>query len=209
MRCEICGAEYGLSHSCSGIAPPLTEAEEETPPPGLALGYYLRLAFNIARWNAVDIRRAARDPDALFYGAVFSALTAAMIFLGAALPRMLRDPALNAGKLTWELLLGLPFVWLSLGVIAIAQIGVCHLAAKWFLDANGTWIGATRPLLLGWFVNILDVIPVIGPAAAATAWTAVMTRTLEETEGIGRRGALALCAGINAIFLALQYLLPH
>lgn len=209
MRCEICGVEYGLSHSCSGIAPPATEQEDTAPPQGMALGYYLRLTYGIARWDGPAIRRAARDTDSLFYGAVFCAITAAFIFLATALPQMVRDPAANQGKFLWELVLGLLFVWLSLGLIALVQLGLCHLVAKWFFGATGTWAGVTRPLLLGWFVNVLYVIPVIGPVAAAIAWTAVMARIFEEADGIGRRQSFLICGGINGIFLAAQYFLPH
>ncbi|MGB2621930.1 MAG: hypothetical protein WA857_04925 [Candidatus Acidiferrum sp.] len=198
-----------MSHSCSGIPPPATEQENTAPPPGMALGYYLRLAYDVARWDGPAIRRSARDTDSLFYGAVFCAITAALIFLATALPRMLRDPAANQGKFLWELVLGLLFVWLSLGLIAFVQIGLCHLVAKWFLCGRGTWAGVTRPLLLGWFVNLLYAIPVIGPAAAAIAWTAVMARIFEEADGISRLQGFLICGGINAIFLAAQYILPH
>ncbi len=209
MRCEVCGMDYGLSHSCSGIGPPLTAEEQAAPPPSIAAGYYLRLAFDIARWDNVAIRRAARDPDSLFYGAVLCAVTSAIIFLGTALPRILRDSAVNAGKLFWQVLLGLLFVWLSMGLIAIAQVVFCHLIGKWFLGARGTFVGITRPLLLGWFVNCLILIPFAGPFAAAIAWTAVMARVFEEADGIARTQAWFISGGINAIFLALQYLLPH
>jgi len=209
MRCELCGMDYGLTHSCSGIAPPLTAEEAVPPPPGIAPGYYFRLAFGIARWDDVAIRRAARDPDSLFYGAVFCALTAAIIFLGTALPSMLRDRVLSAEKLFWQVLLGFLFVWLSLGVMALVQIVLCHLVAKWFFAATGTLVGVTRPLLLGWFVNGLIVIPLVGPLAAAIAWTAVLMSVFEEADGIRRMQAFLISAGINAAFLALQYFLPH
>jgi hypothetical protein len=209
MRCEVCGMDHGLSHSCSGIAPPRTHAEAASSPPGIAPGYYLGLAFRIARWDDVAIRRAARDPDSLFYGAVFSALTAAVIFLGTAFPRMVREHAWGAGKFFSELLLGMLFVWLSFGCIAFLQIGLCHLLAKWFIGGTGTLVGVTRPLLLGWFVNFLLLIPVVGPMVAAIAWTAVMLRVVEEADHVPRFPAFLLSGGVIGTFLALQFLLPR
>jgi hypothetical protein len=66
-----------------------------------------------------------------------------------------------------------------------------------------------RPLLLGWFVNGLILMPVVGALAAAIAWTAVLMMVFDELDGIGRLQAFLISAGINAIFLALLYLLPH
>jgi len=34
MQCTVCGQDYGLTHTCAGIAP-MTTAEEMAPPPGL------------------------------------------------------------------------------------------------------------------------------------------------------------------------------
>jgi len=44
---------------------------------------------------------------------------------------------------------------------------------------------------------------------AAIAWTAVLMMVLEKVDGISRLQALLISAGINAIFLALIYTLPH
>jgi hypothetical protein len=209
MRCQVCGMDYGVSHNCSGIAPLLTPEEAAPPPEGFSPVYYLRMAFHIARWDDLAIRRASRDPHALLYGALFSAISAAMIFLVTALPKMLTREGATAGTIFWGLLLGLVFVWVYMGAIAIFQFGLCHLIARWFLGATGTFFGVMRPLLLGWFVNGLILIPVVGTLAAAIAWTAVLMMVFEEVDGIGRLQAFFISAGINAIFLALLYLLPH
>jgi hypothetical protein len=131
-------------------------------------------------------------------------MAAAIIFLATALPRMLGDPNRTPGKLGWELALGLPYVWLTLSVLAFVQLGLCHLVAKWFFEAKGTFVGVMRPLLLGWFVNVLMVIPVLGSYAAAIGWTAVLTLVFEEADGIERMQAFLISAGINVFFLALQ-----
>lgn len=209
MQCQVCGMEYGLSHNCSGVAPALSPEEAAPVPEGFAPIYYLRLAFHIARWNDVAIRRASRDPNALAYGAALCALSAAIIFLVTALPKMLTREGATAGTIFWGLLLGLVFVWVYMGAIALIQFGLCHLIARWFLGATGTFFGVMRPLLLGWFVNCLILIPVAGTLAAAIAWTAVLMMVFEEVDGIGRLQAFLISAGINAVFLVLQFLLPH
>jgi predicted exporter len=53
------------------------------------------------------------------------------------------------------------------------------------------------------------LIPVVGALASAIAWTAVLMMVFEEVDGIGRLEAFLISAGINAIFLALLFLLPH
>jgi hypothetical protein len=209
MQCPVCGMNYGVSHNCSGVAPVLSAEEAAPVPEGFAPIYYLRLAFNIARWDDVAIRRASRDPNALLYGVVFSMMSAAIIFLGTALPKMLTREGATAGTIFWGLLLGLVFVWVYMSAIAFIQFGLCHLIARWFLGATGTFFGVMRPLLLGWFVNCLILIPVVGPLASAVAWTAILMMVFEEVDGIGRLPAFLIAAGINAIFLVLLYLLPH
>jgi len=208
MKCEVCGMDVGLSHICSGIGPPRTAEEEEPPPEGIAPGYYLRLALRIVFWDEVAVRRAARDPDSLFYGAIFSAITASMVFLVTALRGILHREGATPGTIFWSLLLGLVFVWVTLGIIALIQVGVCHFIAKALFGATGRFVGVIRPLLLGWFVNGLAAIPVVGAVAAALAWTAVLTLVFAEVDGIGKMPALVISAGINLCFLTLQFLLP-
>ena len=208
MRCAVCGMEYGLSHNCSGIAPLLTAEETAPPPTGFSPGYYLRLAFNIARWDEISIRRASRDPNSLFYGAVLWAISAAIILLGTALPGMLRHSPWSTEVFVLGLILGLLFVWVYLGAVVLIQLSLCHLIAKWFFGATGTYLGVMRPLLLGWFVNCLIPIPFVGILAAAIAWTAVLMLVFEEVDGIGRLQAFGISAGINVCFTALQFMIP-
>lgn len=209
MRCQACGMEYAGAHDCSGVAPHLIPDDMKPPPEGICPGHYLRMAFDIGRLDGVAIRRASRDSDALFYGAVFSTISAAIIFLVTALPKMLTRGGATAGTIFWGLLLGLVFVCLYSGVIALVQIGAGHFIARCFLGGMGTFFGLLRPALLGWFVNCLTPIPVVGLPAAAIAWTAVLMKAVEEVDGIGRLPAFLISAGINAVFLALVYLLPH
>jgi hypothetical protein len=209
MQCPACGMNYGVSHNCSGVVPNLPAEEAAAVPEAIAPIYYLRLAFHIARWDEVAMRRASRDPYALLYGVVFSMISAAIIFLVTALPGMLTRQGRNAETIFWGLLLGLLFVWVYMGAIAFLQLGLCHLVARWFLGATGTFFGVARPLSLGWFVNGLILVPVVGVLASAIAWTAVLMMVFEEVDGIGRLEAFLISAGTNAIFLVLLYIVPH
>jgi ABC-type Na+ efflux pump permease subunit len=109
---------YGVSHTCSVVAPILPAEEAAAVPEGIAAIYYLRLAFNIARWDDLAIRSASRDPQALLYGVVFSMISAAIVFLVTALPGMLARQGATAGTIFSGLLLGLLFVWVYMGAIA-------------------------------------------------------------------------------------------
>jgi hypothetical protein len=209
MQCPACGMNYGVSHNCSGVAPILPAEEAAAVPDPIAPVHYLRLAFRIARGDHVAIRRASRDPQALLYGVVFSMISAAIIFLVTALPGMLARQGRNAGTIFWGLLLGLLFVWVYMGAIAFLLLGLCHLIARWFFGATGTFMEVMRPLLLGWFVNGLMLVPVIGALASAMAWTAVLMMVFLEVDGIGRLEAFLVSAGTNAIFLVLLYTVPH
>ncbi len=209
MRCEACGMVYAGAHECAADAP-LRVPEEMLPPPdGICPGYYLGMAFRIVGWDGAAIRRTANDPDALFYGAIFSTIAAGVIFLVTALHKMLTREGATAGTIFWGVLLGVVFVCVYSGAVAVVQIGVCHAIARWFLGGTGTLFGVMRPALLGWFVNCLTPTPVVGPPAAAIAWTAVLMKILEEVEGVSRVQAFLISAGINGIFLALVYLSAH
>ncbi len=209
MQCQVCGMEYAGSHDCSGGVAHAMPEKMKPPPDGICPGYYLGMALRIARWDGLVIRRISRDSDALFYGAIVGAISAAIIFLVTALPKMVTRDGATAGTIFWGLLLGLTFVWCYMGLIAMLQVGVAHFIARCFLGGTGTLFGVMRPALLGWFVNCLTPIPIVGPPAAAIAWTAVLMMVLEEVDGIGRLPAFLISAGINGIFLALLYLLAH
>ena len=53
-------------------------------------------------------------------------------------------------------------------------------------------MGVMRPLVLGWFVNVLILIPVVGIYAAGIAWTAVLMLVFEEVDGIERTQAFLI-----------------
>jgi hypothetical protein len=210
MRCAVCGMDYGLSHNCSGIAPLPTPEETAPPPAGFAPLYYLRLAFDIARWDDVSIRRASRDSNALYYGAALWAISVMVIFLRTAIPALARLQGPSAAPVI-GLIVGVVFMLVYMALIVVIQLGLCHLIAKWFFGATGTFVAVMRPLLLAWFVNGLILIPYFGMLAAGIAWTAVLMMVFEEVDGIGRLQAFGISAGINVCFILLQYVLrpPH
>lgn len=61
MQCTVCGQEYGLAHTCAGVAP-LTTPEETVPPSGLRFApiHYFGEAVKILCWDDAAVRRASR-----------------------------------------------------------------------------------------------------------------------------------------------------
>ncbi len=203
MICNVCGQEYGLAHNCSGVAATMTPEESAPFPTGFAPLYYLRLAFNIVRWDEVSIRRASRDPMALVYGVCIWAITAWLILYYTALPQMLGAMRLRGPEAIIGLIFGFVVATFVMAVITFVQLALCHLIAKWFFDGKGTLLGVLRPLLLAWYVNALTPLPIAG-AISAIAWIAVLMLVFEEVEGIGRLQAFLISAGVNVCFFLLQ-----
>src|SRR5438094_9819303 len=87
------------------------------------------------------------------------------------------------------------------------QLGRCQLTATWCCDGSGSYLGVMRPLLLGWFVNCLVLIPTARTLATAITWTAVLMMVFEEVEGISRLQAFGISAGINVCFFILQLMM--
>ena len=199
--------DYGLSHHCTGIAP-LVSADETAPAPtGFSPGYYLRLALNIVRWDDVAIRRASRDPNATYYGAVFWGFAAVIIMIGTTFPVTLQAIRLQRPEILVSVAIAVILGLVALALMTFVQLGLCHLIAKWFFAGKGNYLAVMRPLLLGWFVNCLILIPVAGALASAITWTAVLMIVFEEVEGIERLQAFGISAGINVCFFFLQLLM--
>ncbi|MGH9792616.1 MAG: hypothetical protein ACRD5W_15515 [Candidatus Acidiferrales bacterium] len=181
-------------------------ADETAPAPsGFAPYYYARLAFNIARWDDVSIRRASRDSKAGVYGAFFWAISVTILLFFTLIPQVQRAEDLSRPASIIGLAIGLLFALVAMAILTVAQLGLCHLIAKWLLSATGTFAAVMRPLLLGWFVNLLILIPVIGQLAAAIAWIAVLMLVFEEVDGISRLQAFLISAIVNVSFLFLQF----
>ena len=209
MVCNVCGLEYGLSHNCPG---PLSAAGQDILSAGLqaptdgGLGYYLGEAYKIVRWDDIAIRRTAKDSRATLYAVLFWLAAMLFILLPTSLQVLSRVLA-NANPIATVIgtVVGLTVGLFVMGLITFAQLGLCHLIAKWFFGATGKFIELMRPLLLGWFVNCLMLIPVAGMLLAAVGWTAVLMMVFEEVDGIGRLQAFGISAGINICFFILQF----
>lgn len=209
MRCDVCGLEYGMAHNCPG---PMTSAGQEILDAGLqapsdgGLGYYLGEAWKIVRWDDVAIRRNAKDRKATFYAIPIWLVSVLIVLIATSAPAMSRAlPPGNPAVLILGVAVGLTFGLAMMAAIVFVQLGLCHLIAKWFFGASGRFVELMRPLLLGWFVNCLVLIPVAGTLLAAIAWTAVLMMVFEEVDGIRRLQAFGISAGINICFSAIQF----
>jgi hypothetical protein len=207
VQCPLCGIEYDLSHKCYGVAsdPAPEEAWPNTGGFGFAPGHYVRMGFEIALLKGVAIRRAACDPNAIAYGAVFCAISAATIFLMSALPSMLRRPAASLETIALGILLGFIFSWVYLGLIVVGQLSLCHILAKVVFDGKGTLLGVMRPSLLAGFVSCLVLIPDLGVFAVAAAWSAIVGRVLQKVNRLPRLPAYLIPGVINFLFFGLTY----
>ena len=197
MRCDLCGLEYGLSHNCAGISP-LVLPGELAAPPGLRFApfYYLEESFKILTWNDVAVRRAAKDNNSLVYG--FSILA-----LGTAVPfefLLLRNWGLGY-EAPWKLA-GLRFGQTLATVLVwiILQIGLSHVLAKIFFDAEGSYIELMRAYMLGQMFRWLAVIPVVGGLLAGLGGIATLMIVFEEVDKVERMKAFMLAAAIGIIF---------
>jgi hypothetical protein len=197
MQCAVCGQDYGLTHTCTGIAPMAT-AEETAPPPGLRFApvYYLNEAFKILCWDDAAVRRASRDNNSLLYGLLILLIAPAFPFgllayrdisLGYPVPW-----ALIASRYGMVLLYSL--VWIFL------QIGLSHLLAKTLFDAKGSYVAIMRAYLLGQMYRWLSVVPIAGGILTVAGGVAVLMLVFEEVDGIERMKAFGLAASIGVIF---------
>lgn len=208
MICAVCGQDFGLAHNCAGIAPAVMPEDVAPRPEGFAPFYYVELAYKIARWDDVSIRRASRDPLAIVYGTLFWLISVVALYVSRVFRFLLVWNDLSRTTID-RILVGLVAGVAISAIITITQIGLCHLIAMLFLRGIGTFAGVLRPLLLAWFVNLLVLIPVAGPLAAMIAWSAVLMLVFEEVDGIGRVQAFVISYGINFGFFVLQAILVH
>ena len=200
-----------MAHNCpgaiTGSALDILNAGMEAPTNG-GIGYYLGEAFKIVRWDDVAIRRNAKDQRATMYAVVIW-LAAIFLFLCLSTwPYWFTTPvAANPSKLILVLATGVIFMFVVLAIVTLVQLSLCHSIAKLLFGAKGRFIEVMRPLLLGWIVNLLGVIPVAGTLFAAIGWTAVLMMVFEEVDEIERLQAFGISAGINVVFTVLMFML--
>jgi hypothetical protein len=197
MQCAVCGQDYGLTHTCTGIAP-LQAAEETAPPPRLRFApvHYINEAFKILSWDDAAVRRASKDNNSLLYGFLIVAIAPALP-LGAL---MLRDVQLGY-PVPWELVISRYGMALLGSLIWIVlQIGLSHILAKALFEAKGSYVEIMRAYLLGQLYRWLIVVPVVGGLAMGVGGIAVLMLVFEEVDGIERMKAFGLAASIGVIF---------
>ena len=147
MKCDICGQDYGVAHNCPGVVAASMTQEEAAPfPTGFAPLYYLRLAFNIARWDDVSIRRASRDSNAGIYGVALWAIAAMTILGFTALPQMLRTIHASGPTLIIGLGVGLIFGLVVMGLITLYSAWTMPSRCQMVLWRHGNSNGCHAPL---------------------------------------------------------------
>lgn len=203
-QCPVCGRPYGVTHSCPGPASAQTAIPTKWPvPSGFAPVRYFRQALAIAQLDDDAILAASVDKNALFYGLVLwlagQVLGSTVALWGAATP-----PGVPRG-----LVIAVSAVFLILvnALSVLLQFGLCHLLARLFFGARGTFLGVLRPLLLGSLVAWLAVVPLIGMLAAGLWSIALMMVVFEDVDGIERLQAFGLSAVIGGAFWVLAGLL--
>jgi hypothetical protein len=203
-RCPVCGQEYGLTHACPGpITVDPAAAAEWNRPEGLAAGHYLRLAWAIARFEDAAITAAAQDKEALFYGGLIWIIGQIFIFAGQLVPGVARGINVNWAAIVVGVVLMIFFD----AILVLAQYGLCHLLARWWFGATGSYLGILRAMLLGSIVVWVAVIPLVGIFVAGLWALAVLMRVFEEVDGIERMQAFGLSFGVGALFMILNFAL--
>lgn len=199
MICASCGQSYGLTHNCSGIAPQL-ESEERPAKIGFPPAYYFTQGWKIIFWDSAAIRRNSRDSNALFYGILFW-------IIGASLPLLVNIAIAKSNGVTLDpqkLTLSLAIIAIGL-LVEFLRFGICHLLAKQFFGADGTFMPLIRSLFLGSVASWLIVVPVIGSLLVGIASTIVIMVVFEEIDHIERLQAFLLAVGVNVAFAVLIY----
>jgi hypothetical protein len=199
MKCQVCGQEYGAAHNCAGTAAAADISVVPPPPAGFALLHYLGEAFRIAKWDDVAIRRTINDPRAVLYGVIVYAV---VVSLQLAIPVA---KLLLAGRIEHSVIIASSLAILLLGsaFLDFIRVGVCHCLSVWFAGGSGKFSQLFGPLLLGSIVNILVLIPYVGPLAAALAWIAVFAMILQEVHGIAPRTAFLFSASVGILFFLI------
>jgi hypothetical protein len=193
-QCPVCGRTYGVTHSCPG--PPAADsavAAKWVAPAGFAPLHYFRQALAIARLDDGAVVAASRDRSAIVYGVLIWIFGQLFIFASSWWTRDTKSARVSLPVLLFALV----FLVLLDMIFVLAQYGLCHLLARWWFRARGTYAGVLRPLLLGSVVTWLGIIPFVGIMIAGLWGIAVMMIVFEDVDGIGRLKAFGLSAAIG------------
>ncbi len=191
MLCPVCGAEYGVVHTCPG-AP--AAALEPPPPLEFAPVRYFRQGVAIARWDHAAIQRASRDNGALLHGLLFWSVGVVLITL-----RDILAVVRTGRELSWlGVIVAFPLTFVVTAAWQLAYFGICHLIAKRLFNGSGTFMGIVRPMMLSSFLLWLSVIPLVGPLVAGVWWgLAILLWVFEEVERMERLKALLIVIAMN------------
>lgn len=199
QRCEVCGQSFGLTHSCPGALPP-AEPSKWIAPAGLAPGFYFKLAIGVARLEDDAILEASRAPEAMLYGVLIWLIGAMLAFSVGVVAAAASGAPLNPAALV----IGGLVVIVAGAILTIAQWGLCHLTAKLFFGATGTFLGVLQALLMGSIVSWLAWIPIAGSIISGIWSIAVLMRVFEEVDGVERMKAFLIAAFFGVVFFLLS-----
>jgi hypothetical protein len=203
-ECPVCGQSFGLTHNCPGAAAAPPPMALRISPGPFAVGYYLRLAFDIARFDGEAIVSASRDKHALLYGVVIWILLGVAGGIKPWIPVLLQGYVINWSAILVNLSIGL----LALLAATFLQYAIYHGLARWWFGASGTYLGLVRAMFLSSLVSVASFIPVVGIPVASLWGVAILMRVFEEVDGIERMKAFALSAGLGIVtwilFLSLS-----
>jgi len=198
-QCPVCGRSYGVAHSCPG--PVASLPARWSAPASLAPLHYFRQALAIAGLDDDAVTGASTDANAILYGTIIWIVGQVIVFIGT----VMADGA-RVADVNWiSFLLTLWLVVLVDAVLVLVQYGLCHLLARWWFGARGTYLGVLRPVLLGSVVAWLAVVPFVGSLVAGLWSIAVMMIVFEDVDGISRLKAFGLSAVIGLVFQVLMY----
>jgi len=200
-QCPVCGRTYGVTHSCPGpVAAQSPVAAKWPAPVGFAPLQYFRQALAIARLDDGAVVAAALDKNAFLYGGIIWVVGQLLIFAGS----FWATGTKPAGVKWVVVLFATVFLVLLGAILVLAQFGLCHLLARWWFGARGTYAGLLRPLLPGSVVTWLGIVPFVGIIVAGLWSIAVMMIVFEDVDGIGRLKAFGLSAAIGVLTQVLM-----
>lgn len=199
MRCEVCGQDFLATHNCPGPLLP-TDPDKSTAPEGFALFHYLGEGYRIIRWDDSAIRRVMNDPRVLPYGVLIWA-AANIVPLLALLSYSPRTRMLLASS---RIISGILALLVIGAVLALIQLGICHVIARSFFGGKGTFMQILRPLLLASIVYVLFAIPIAGVFVGSIAWVAVMMMVFQEAHGMQPLTAFLLSAVVGVVLRLLS-----
>lgn len=190
-----------MTHSCPGPVATESFAAAKWPVPvGFAPVRYFRQALAIARLDDTAVMAASLDRKAVLYGWSIWVLGQLLLVAGTFWAR-----GRGLAEINWVVALPTVLFVVLLGMILmLAQYGLCHLLARWWFGARGTYAGVLRALLLGSIVTWLGVVPYVGVIIAGFWAIAVMMIVFEDVDGIGRLKAFGLSLVIGFIFQAMM-----